>query len=996
MNIGRFFYVGVLGVLLMFSTIHAMETQKINLDGEWSFSTINSEGGIIQSGKIRVPGAWDAQGYGNPTDKVHNNFVGIGKYEREIDVPSEWADLDINLVIEGVSRYAKVWINDKYVGEVLGLTGSHRKFIKQHLNIGGKNKIRIDVDSRQRHQFDAMLGAAQLNDYMDLAWGGLYGHVYFEGLPKIRLDDVYIRTKLSLPAQNIPARIIAETQIVYPNNFKSKSGLFNKLTLSSGAVTKKNKKDSKDKNLFLMLEVFDAEGKKVSTKKQNIQGNLYDVQVVVADIENAKYWSPDNPYLYNLKLSLLDDDGKELHSFKWRKGIKGIQIKEGWGAGFANRTKIMFNNAPIYLLGYGDDHIYLKEFSMPYDKQMYIDRLKKIKALGFNHVRHHSTIMPPEYYEACDEVGIMPNAEFTIGYPWQMPSTKHWRSIAPAGNSYERSISFYRERFRQAVKDYRNYTCILAWVGGNELYMGQDVPKRKNPILTDFMKISRSLDPDRLFVDTDGEWEAYILDAKNDREELDLYFVLFDEWADFVDFERKYDTKKSVRCKHITNKFEGKSVDVDVPLKPVISHETANFCTFTRPSVVKYFEGSNFKPFWLTKSVEILAKQNILDKAEQWGLATEKLMLRIHKHNIESIRKNPYITGYHWWLIQDYWTSSDGIFDFAFRQKEGYKTEEIRKFNSPVVALQNGLKFGYDAGEKISAKFQISNYSTVAFTPNSEVVLKCGNEVIKKFNLPQIHSGFGKITDFGSVSDVEKYIKESNVPQMYTLCFSAKSKEMSVANDWNFYVFPKAEKFKANKVFVDRDVAKCVPTKWTENSSADCNGFATGDVVFAKEITASAVKALENGATVVLFSPKGFLPRYDMKYKSQWWRAGGNDYTNYVGHFVEKSSPLSVVAPEHFCGEAFASMFANSHRFDVEKLSSKPENTLRALSSLMYVKEYSSVFRAKVGKGVLIVSGLSHNAVRNSDMNAWVLKTLIESTMPEQAMSLDFIKRFVK
>ncbi|MBE6413477.1 MAG: hypothetical protein E7035_02855 [Verrucomicrobiaceae bacterium] len=982
MNIGRFFYVGVLGILLMFSTIHAMETQKVNLDGEWNFSTIDSEGGVIQSGKIRVPGAWDAQGYGKPTDKVHNNFVGIGKYEREIEVPDEWEDLDINLVIEGVSRYAKIWVNNKYIGEVLGLTGSHRVIVKKHLNIGGKNKIRIDVDSRQRHQFDAMLGAAQLNDYMDLAWGGLYGHVYLEGLPKIRLDDVYIRTKLPIPAQNIPARIIAETKIVNAKN--SKAGIFN----LTGA---KN-----DKACKLMLEVFDADGKKVSSKKQNLVGRSYETQVVVADIENAKYWSPDNPYLYSLKLSLLDEEGNELHSFKWRKGIKSIQIKEGWGAGFVNRTKIMLNNAPVYLLGYGDDHIYLKEFSMPFDKQMYIDRLKKIKALGFNHVRHHSTIMPPEYYEACDEVGIMPNAEFTIGYPWQMPGTKHWRNIAPAGNSYNRSMSFYRDRYRQAVKEYRNYTCILAWVGGNELYMGEDVPARKNPLLTYFMKTTRSLDPDRLFVDTDGEWEGYILDAKNDRPELDLYFVLFDEWADFVDFERKYDTKKSVRCKHITNKFVGKSVDVDVPLKPVISHETANFCTFTRPSVVKFFEGSNFKSFWLTKSVETLAKQNMLDKSEQWGLASEKLMLRIHKHNIETIRKNPYITGYHWWLIQDYWTSSDGIFDFAFRQKEGYKTEEIRKFNSPVVALQNGLKFGYDTGEKISANFKISNFSTVAFTPNTEVVLKCGDKILKKFNLPQIHSGYGKITNFGSVEGLEKFVENSNVPQMYTLCFSAKSKEMSVANDWNFYVFPKAENLKASNVVVGKNVAEYVPSKWTEKASADCKNLKSGDVMFAKEITEDVVNALEKGATVVLFSPKKFLPRYDMKYKSQWWRAGGNDYTNYVGHFVEKSSPLSVVAPEHFCGEAFAPMFANSHRFDVEKLSSKPENTIRALSSLMYLKEYSSVMRVKVGKGMLIVSGLSHNAVRNSDMNAWVLKTLIESPKPEQQWQVNMLKQFIK
>ena len=123
MNMKSFFCTLVCYTLFAFTAL-SMETQKVDLDGEWNFATLDAEGGVIQSGKIRVPGAWDAQGYGKPTEKVHNNFVGVGKYEREIDVPDEWEDLDVNLVIEGVSRYAKIWVNDKYIGEVLGLTGS--------------------------------------------------------------------------------------------------------------------------------------------------------------------------------------------------------------------------------------------------------------------------------------------------------------------------------------------------------------------------------------------------------------------------------------------------------------------------------------------------------------------------------------------------------------------------------------------------------------------------------------------------------------------------------------------------------------------------------------------------------------------------------------------------------------------------------------------------------------------------------------------------------
>ena len=40
---------------------------------------------------------------------------------------------------------------------------------------------------------------------------------------------------------------------------------------------------------------------------------------------------------------------------------------------------------------------------------------------ALTHVQHHSALMPPEYYDACDEVGIMPTAEFPIAYESFLP-----------------------------------------------------------------------------------------------------------------------------------------------------------------------------------------------------------------------------------------------------------------------------------------------------------------------------------------------------------------------------------------------------------------------------------------------------------------------------------------------------------------------------------------------------------------------------------------------
>ena len=62
---------------------------------------------------------------------------------------------------------------------------------------------------------------------------------------------------------------------------------------------------------------------------------------------------------------------------------------------------------------------------MPCNKQLHLARLRTIKLYGFNHVRHHSTMMPPEYYDACDEAGMIATAEFAICYDAFMPESAH-------------------------------------------------------------------------------------------------------------------------------------------------------------------------------------------------------------------------------------------------------------------------------------------------------------------------------------------------------------------------------------------------------------------------------------------------------------------------------------------------------------------------------------------------------------------------------------------
>ena len=52
-----------------------------------------------------------------------------------------------------------------------------------------------------------------------------------------------------------------------------------------------------------------------------------------------------------------------------------------------------------------------------------------------------------------------------------------------------------------------------------------------------------------------------------------------------------------------------------------------------------------------------------LAESEAWSLASEQLYVLCWKIDIEDQRRNSEISGYEWWLIQDYWMGNNGVLD---------------------------------------------------------------------------------------------------------------------------------------------------------------------------------------------------------------------------------------------------------------------------------------------------------------------------------------------
>jgi hypothetical protein len=101
-------------------------------------------------------------------------------------------------------------------------------------------------------------------------------------------------------------------------------------------------------------------------------------------------------------------------------------------------------------------------------------------------------IPPQEFYDQCDERGILVWQDFMFGY-----------NMHPSGEpQFDENC---RAEIEGMIRRLRNHPCILLWVGGNENHMGWNFSRDTNPPigLELFHKIMpeacAKLDPDRLF-----------------------------------------------------------------------------------------------------------------------------------------------------------------------------------------------------------------------------------------------------------------------------------------------------------------------------------------------------------------------------------------------------------------------------------------------------------------------------------------------------------------
>ncbi|MGN7202783.1 glycoside hydrolase family 2 protein [Pedobacter sp. SAFR-022] len=435
-----------------------------NLNGLWNYTIVpkNQKATTKYEGKILVPFA------------VESALSGVGRrvgkdsvlwYQHNITVPTNMRGKKVLLHFGAVDWQTEVFVNGKSAGKHEGGFDPFSFDITKLLTRSGNQEIKVRVwdptdDGPQPR-------GKQINK-PDGIWytpvTGIWQTVWLEAVP-----ETYIESTKHTPD------IDAKT-----------------LTVSAAVAAAKPGDQIRVQAL--------AGGKVVAE------------QVVAADatavlkLEDQHLWSPDDPYLYDLKVALVRGS-KALDQVDSYFAMRKISMAPD-AAGIQRmllNNKFLFQYGPLDQ-GWWPDGLYTPptEAAMVWD----IDRLKD---MGFNMIRKHIKVEPARYYNYCDKNGIllwqdMPSGD--LGNGWE----NHPGVIDRATDQKRtpESEGYYRKEWDRIMTSLHNFPSIVVWVPFNEAW-GQFKTKE----ITDW---TIQKDPSRLVNSASGgnfTQDGHIVDLHN-------------------------------------------------------------------------------------------------------------------------------------------------------------------------------------------------------------------------------------------------------------------------------------------------------------------------------------------------------------------------------------------------------------------------------------------------------------------------------------------------
>ncbi|WP_343667838.1 sugar-binding domain-containing protein [Chitinophaga sp.] len=342
-------------------------------------------------------------------------------YRRTFEIPASWKGKQVIINFDAVDHDATLFVNGEKAGSHSGGYSSFHFNITKYLKTGSNTIIVAAHDPNDGRTPSGKNGPR--GDYTFTS--GIWQSVWLEPVSEtyiknVRLLPDLVNSRLEVLVDAAPAQVKA-------------------VALNDGKV---------------VAEVSGRSGARL-----------------FVPIKDPELWSPDHPFLYDLKITLVDNKGNITDEVSSYFGMRDIKLGSVNGV-----IRPLLNNRFVMQVGLLDQGYWPDGIlTAPTEEALQSDILFTKKA-GFNLIRKHMKTEPRRFYYWADKLGLL---------VWQdMPAI--WYQHEDTA----RNRSVFRKELTEMMADLYNAPSIITWVPFNENWGAFDVKE-----ITDWVK---QMDPSRL------------------------------------------------------------------------------------------------------------------------------------------------------------------------------------------------------------------------------------------------------------------------------------------------------------------------------------------------------------------------------------------------------------------------------------------------------------------------------------------------------------------
>ena len=351
-------------------------SQWLNLNGAWQFRFDPSDKGVSSGWSagyvdfdrsILVPFSWGA-----PLSGVDDE-ADIGWYARTIEVPMEWRDRRVFVVIGAADWHTTAWLDGELVGAHRGGYTPFSLELTGLMTPGRSQRLVIRVDDRP-HAFklEGKQGYGPAR--------GIWQTPYLEARGSTPLEDLHFTPDVAAGKVSVTARLLEPAPSTLTLDIRFRNGV--------APVTHTIAQDSTEVR-------FDI------------------------PIPAARLWSLDDPYLYELDATI-GGDGVVEDRVTTYFGMRDISVVNLPGTD--DHPYIALNGEPIYLQ-MSLDQAYHPEGFYTFPSDRFIrDEILRARRIGLNGQRIHVKVGIPRKLYWADRLGMLIMAD--VPNSWGEPDAE--------------------------------------------------------------------------------------------------------------------------------------------------------------------------------------------------------------------------------------------------------------------------------------------------------------------------------------------------------------------------------------------------------------------------------------------------------------------------------------------------------------------------------------------------------------------------------------------